>query len=102
MRRDDPEAQVSMRGEDAQRVLENPAYQHALDSLRADVIAAWKACPIRDGDGQRLYLQLAKMVDKFDAILRDYVEAGRYVDMKKVVDDSRNEGGVRRALRKVI
>jgi len=35
-------------------------------------------------------------------MLHDYVEAGRFAEMKASIDDVRDENGVRKVLRKVI
>lgn len=102
MRRDTSDARDATRGQEAQQVLSNQAYIEAIDQLRQDVVKAWKACPIRDTEGQRLYLQLAKLTDKFDAILAGYVETGKLAEHKIAIDDVRDESGARRMLRKVI
>src|SRR3977135_4198163 len=102
MKRDSVDSVVSQRGQEAQQVLANAAYVQAIEQMKLDVIEAWKACPIRDTDGQRLYLQIAKLADKFDKMLHDYVEAGRFADLKASVDDVRDENGVRKVIRKVI
>jgi len=102
MKRDSLDMQVSQRGQEAQQVLANPAYIQAIAQMKLDVIEAWKGCPIRDTDGQRLYLQIAKLAEKFDTMLHDYVEAGRFAEMKASIDDVRDENGVRKVLRKVI
>jgi hypothetical protein len=92
----------AQRGNDAAMVLENLAYREAMDRLKADVVQAWKKCPVRDREGQMLYLQLAKMADKFDAMLSGMVEGGKFAQAKIALDDLRNEGGARRLMRRVL
>lgn len=102
MKRDSGDHQTVTRGLEAAQVLTNQAYIDAMEQLRADVIAGWKDCPIRDAEGQRLFLQLAKVTEKFEATLRGYVEGGRYAEHKIKMDEMRNEPAARKLLRKVI
>ena len=94
--------EADQRGHNASIVLENEAYQMAIASLRAQVVQQWKDCPIRDTEGALLLLQLAKLTDKFEGILRGYVEGGKMAAHKISIDAERNESGARRALRKVL
>lgn len=94
--------QVSTRGIEAQQVLDNESYKAAMGALREQVIAQWKACPIRDKEGQTLLLQLAKITDKFEAILRGYVEAGKLAQHKIEIDEMREESHIKRGLRRVL
>src|SRR5262245_31355884 len=101
-RRESQDQQLMQRGQRAAEVIDNPAYVEAMQRLHADVIQAWKDCPVRDTEGQRILLQLAKLGDKFERILRDYIEAGDMVQRQLQLDDVRDEGALRRTLRKVI
>jgi len=89
-------------GIEAAQVLDNPAFRSAMDALKADVIATWKAAPIRDTEGQRILLQLAKLADKFEAILVGRIEAGKFANSKIEIDDLRADNATRRLLRKVL
>ena len=89
------------RAQDALRVLDNPAYQQAMRALKADIVATWKSCPVRDQEGQLLLLQLAKLAEKFDGLLTGYVEAGKLAQHKIDINSERNENVVRRWFRKV-
>ena len=96
------EQQTSQRGVEARQVLDNPAYVDAMAALKAQVVEQWKACPIRDKEGQILLLQLAKLTDKFDGILRGMVEGGKFAQRKIELDDIRNESGARKMMRRVL
>lgn len=96
------EHQTSQQGLDARMVLDNAAYQQAMTTLRAQVVEQWKSCPIRDREGQMLLLQLAKLTDKFEAILSGMIEAGKFAQHKIDVDKERNESGARRLVRRVL
>lgn len=85
----------------AAEVLDNPAFVEAMTALRNDVISTWKACPVRDAEGQLLLLQLAKVTDKFEGILRGMVERGKAAQHRIDLDEARNETPTRRFFRKL-
>jgi len=86
----------------AAMVLDNEAYTTAMDSMRVQVVQQWKDCPIRDKEGALLLLQLAKLTDKFDAILRGYVEGGKLAQHRIDLDSERNESRTRGLIRRVL
>lgn len=88
-------------GKDAQQVLDNDAYKQAMAKLKTDVLETWKQCPIRDAEGQRLLLQLAKLTDKFEGILGGMIETGKLAQHKLDIDNLRNESRTRQYLRKI-
>lgn len=94
--------QQAQRGLEASQVLDNPAYRAAMDALRAEVIEAWKKCPVRDKEGQVLLLQLAKLTDKFEGILSGMVEGGKFAQRQLELDDMRNESAGRKLMRRVL
>lgn len=93
--------QLAMRGIEAAQVLDNAAYQEAMASLKEAIVQQWKESPVRDKEGQLILLQLAKLADKFDGILRGMVENGKLAQSKIDIDDVRNESSIRRMMRKV-
>jgi hypothetical protein len=94
--------QMSQQGLDASMVLDNQAYQAAMQALRLQVVQQWKECPIRDKEGQILLLQLAKLADKFEGILSGMVQAGKFAQTKINLDAERNESAGRRLMRRVL
>ena len=94
--------QMSQQGLDASMVLENQAYQAAMQALRLQVVEQWRECPIRDVEGQRLLLQLAKLAEKFEGILSGMVQAGKFAQNKINLDNERNESAARKMLRRVM
>lgn len=94
--------QTSQQGLDARMVLENESYKAAMQALRAQVVEQWKACPIRDQEGQLLLLQLAKLADKFEGILAGMVEGGKFAQRRIDLDEIRNESGARKLVRRVL
>lgn len=101
------EQEHSNMGVFAAQVLENPAFNEALRLMREDVIRQWRACPIRDQEGQMLFLQAAKITDKVEATLRGMFEAGKLANAKVNIDDARSNGEyrpesrIKRALRAI-
>lgn len=95
------EQQQVQRAREAAQVLDNPAYREAMSQLKAQVIAQWKDCPVRDREGQMLLLQLAKLADKFESLLSGMVETGKLAQHRIDLDRERNESTAKRFLRKV-
>lgn len=93
--------QIIARGREAAAVLENGAFKSAMSVLKSSVQSEWKKCPIRDREGQVLLLQLAKLTDKFEAMLVGMVETGQYELKKLEIDSARDEPAARRFMRKV-
>ena len=73
-----------------------------MDALRAEVVEAWKKCPVRDKEGQVLLLQLAKLTDKFEGVLSGMVEGGKFAQRQLELDDMRNESAGRKLMRRVL
>lgn len=94
--------QQAQRGLEASQVLDNPAYRAAMDALRAEVVEAWKKCPVRDKEGQVLLLQLAKLTDKFEGVLTGMVEGGKFASRQLELDELRNESAGRKLMRRVL
>ena len=86
----------------AQLVLENPAFNEALRLMSEDAMAQMKRCPIRDREGLLLLAQAARITDKVAETLRGMLEAGKMAKAQIDIDNARNESGVKRALRKVL
>lgn len=89
------------RAQEAAQVLDNPAYKAAMSALRSEIVAAWKHCPVRDAEGQRLLLQLIKMADKFEAMLNGAIETGKFAQHQIRMDELRNESKARSVLRRI-
>lgn len=96
------EQQTVQRATEAALVLDNPAYQEAMKQLKEAVISQWKDCPVRDREGQLLLLQLAKLTDKFEAILQGMIETGKLAQHRIDLERERNESLAKRFLRKVV
>ncbi len=87
---------------DALQVIENPAYKAAMEAMKAEIVAAWKDCPVRDREGQLLFLQLAKLSDKFSGILQGFIEGGKMAQHKIDIDSARNENVIRKWARRAV
>lgn len=95
------EQQTVSRAKEAASVLDNPAFQEAMSQLKSMVVQQWKDCPVRDKEGQLLLLQLAKLSDKFEAILTGMVENGKLAQHRIDLERVRDESIAKRFLRKV-
>jgi hypothetical protein len=89
-------------GIEAQQVLENPAFTRAMQAVKDQIHRQWLECPVRDREGQLLLLQLAKLADKFDSLLRGAVESGKLAQHRIDIDAERNESGARKLVRRVL
>ena len=89
-----------LRAREAQAVLDNAAFQAAMDTLKTSVQQQWKECPIRDREGQVLLLQLAKLTDKFESLLIGMVKSGEFAQRKIDIDRERDEPKVRQIARR--
>jgi len=65
------------RAEHADRLLNDELLAEALRVIRSEVVRTWVDCPARDHEGKEALWQLAKTVDKFETLLRGYIEAGK-------------------------
>ncbi len=89
------------RAKEALQILDSNVYKDAMSALQTQIIQQWKDCPIRDAEGQLLLLQLAKLAEKFESILRGYVESGKLAQHRIDIDKERSDTKVRRWLRNV-
>lgn len=80
--------------------INNEAYMKAMALLKTQIVDQWKDCPVRDIEGQRLLLQLAKLAEKFDGILSGYVQAGKLAQHRIDLNDERNESMGAKVLRR--
>lgn len=62
---------------DAERLLNDPILKEALSAIRAEIIEQWTATPARDTEGREWIWRHMKVAEKFEAILRSYVENGK-------------------------
>lgn len=82
------------RAEHAGRLLQDELLAHALGAIKAEVQRAWIDCPQRDKEGKEALWQLAKTADKFEALLRGYIESGKLAQMNLKAFEERR--GLRR------
>lgn len=65
------------RAEHANRLLNDQLLNDALKVLRDEVVSMWVDCPARDKEGKEALWQLAKTADKFETLLKGYIETGK-------------------------
>ena len=93
--------QISQDGTEAQRLLDSEIFKTAMQTMKAQIVDQWRACPVRDIEGQTLLLQLAKLADKFEGTLTGLVQGGKFAQHQIDIDSARNETPVRKFFRKV-
>ncbi len=94
------EQQTALRGREAQQLLDSEVFKDAMAQLKGAVIDQWKACPVRDKEGQLLLLQLVKVTEKFESLLVGIVETGKFAQHKIDLDAMRDESAMQRMSRK--
>jgi hypothetical protein len=71
-----PEEELQ-RGETARRILDDPLFIEAVESIRAEITQQWNQSPARDTEGrERLYLS-RKMLDKIELNLASVMDSGK-------------------------
>ena len=65
------------RAEHASRLLQDELLTDALAAIKGEVQRAWIDCPQRDHEGKEALWQLAKTADKFESLLKGYIETGK-------------------------
>lgn len=65
------------RAEHANRLLQDQLLQDALKAIKDEVQRVWLDCPQRDHEGKEALWQLAKTADKFESLLKGYIETGK-------------------------
>ena len=83
-------------------VLDSDCFKKAMNAMKTSVMEQWKACPIRDKEGQVLLLQLAKLTDKFESVFVGMIQTGNFEQRKIDLDRERDEPKARQFMRKVI
>ncbi len=81
-------------------VLENEAYKLAMKAMKDQIVVQWKACNVRDTEGQRLHLQLANLAENFEQILAGYIARGDFAQHRIDIDKQRNESMGARVMRR--
>jgi hypothetical protein len=92
---------LSLRGREAQSLLDNPLLTEALATMRKATVDQWKDMDLRDKEGALLLLQMAKVTDRFEGILRGIVDTGKLAQRRIDLDAIRDEPAARRFMRKV-
>lgn len=96
------ESMLAIRGQEAERILSSEVYKDAMKSVRERVVEQWKACPVRDKEGQTILLQLAKVTDLFEGVLSGTIEAGKMAEMRLEINKIRDESAPKRFMRRVV
>lgn len=86
-------------GEEAARLLENPAFNEMFDRVERDAYEAWAAGDVRDTEGQRLLLQQVKVMKHLRATLFGMVEQGKLASSKLPIADILGENPLQRTVR---
>ena len=61
----------------AERIFNDPIVKETLDMMDAEIMAAWKQCPIRDLEAREALWRMAVTTGKFRDLLRGTMESGK-------------------------
>lgn len=66
----------------AQLVLDNPAFARALADIKTEITEQWTNSPARDQDGRERLWNLLKLADKLEANLTARLETGKLAKLE--------------------
>lgn len=69
--------EIQRRGADAARVLDEKVVKEALREIKSEIIEQWEATPARDTEGREWIWRHYKVAQKFEGLLKAYIEAGK-------------------------
>lgn len=72
----------SNRGHEARRILDNPLFREAIDTLREGIIGKWRAAPIRDREGMHELKLMDKLLTDIEGYLRSVLDTGKMADIQ--------------------
>ncbi len=86
------------RAKEAELILQNPLYMASMEAIKSEVISQWGDCPARDKEGKELLWQLYKTAEKFENLMRGYIEAGKLAseNLRRLEEESLRQRAVRR------
>lgn len=98
------EQQISDRGIEAARVLENPAFKDGIEALKAATLASLKKVGSRDDQGRLIATMYLKLADTLEEVLGGFIEAGKFADhnLQRAMDSVRDEHPARKIMRRIL
>lgn len=69
--------QISQKGHEAERLLENPLLKEALDSMNIAIHQKWEDSPLTDTQGQHELRLMLKLMKDFEGNLKRFVQDGK-------------------------
>jgi len=76
----DKSQQTINEGAEAERLLENPAFERAVNSVRDAIVKTWAQTPIRDHEGQHELRLMHKLLDDLTGNLRVAIADGKFTE----------------------
>jgi hypothetical protein len=70
------------RGRSAREVIESPLFREAFDKLRAGIVDKWRACPVRDLEGQHELKLMDKLLADVEKYLKDIIDTGKMAEIQ--------------------
>ena len=74
------------RADAAKRILDEPVVKEAIAGIKAEIIKQWSETPARDTEAREWVWRHYKACEKFEGVLRGYIESGRMAKLQPVRD----------------
>jgi len=86
------------KGQQAARILDDPVVKEAIDTIKQEIVEQWAATPARDAEGREWVWRHYKVAERFEAMLRGYIETGR-IEFMRVAEKESFAARVKRGIR---
>lgn len=73
----------------AREVTDNPVYQEAFSSLKADLMRGWESSPARDTEGREHLWLAVNLLGRIERHLQQVMETGRMAELQLQQERSR-------------
>lgn len=83
--------QTVLQGKEAAQILDSEVYKLAFSRLKDQIVNQWKECPMRDAEGQKIYLLMSKVADKFESEMHGLISAGTFAQNRIDIEKLREE-----------
>lgn len=72
----------SVRGHEANQILEHPLFREAIDTMRQAIIDKWRAAPIRDREGMHELKLMDKLLSDLEGYFKHIAETGKMAEIQ--------------------
>ena len=70
------------KAQQAKDLIENEQFKSAFIQIRAGIIEKWRACPIRDHEGQHELKLMDKLLSEIEGYFKSIIETGKMAEIE--------------------